>query len=156
MTPEEKISQLNIKIPNGKFKTLGSYIPITQAENILYVSGQIPINIESTNNELLYKGKVDKDISIEQAQEASKVCCLNALSIVKNHINELSKIKKIIKITGYVNCDESFMQHPKVINAASDFMIDIFGDIGRHTRVAIGVNSLPLGAPVEIDFIFQV
>lgn len=156
MTPEEKISSLNIQIPKVKPKALGSYIPITQVENLLFVSGQIPINIESDNNELLYKGKVGKDISIEQAQEASKICCINALSVVKNFINDLNKIKKVVRISGYVNCDDSFIQHPIVINAASDLMIKVFGDIGRHTRVALGVNSLPLGAPVEIDFIFQV
>ncbi len=156
MTPEEKISLLNLKIPKGKSSALGSYIPITKVENLIFISGQIPINIESPNDEMKYKGKVGKDISIEEAQEAGKICCLNALFHLKNLIGELDKIKKIIKITGYVNSDENFIEHPKVINGASDLLIKIFGEKGKHTRVAIGVNSLPLGSPVEIDFIIQI
>lgn len=156
MTPEEKISSLNLNIPKGKSSALGSYIPITKVENLIFISGQIPINIESSNDELKYKGKVGKDISIEEAQEAGKICCLNALFHLKNLIGELDKIKKIIKITGYVNSDENFIEHPKIINGASDLLIKIFGEKGKHTRVAIGVNSLPLGSPVEIDFIIQI
>ncbi|MER5174726.1 MAG: RidA family protein [Candidatus Nitrosocosmicus sp.] len=156
MTPEEKISLLNLNIPKGKSSALGSYIPITKVENLIFISGQIPINIESPNDEMKYKGKVGKDISIEEAQEAGKICCINALFHLKNLIGELDKIKKIIKITGYVNSDENFIEHPKVINGASDLLIKIFGEKGKHTRVAIGVNSLPLGSPVEIDFIIQI
>jgi enamine deaminase RidA (YjgF/YER057c/UK114 family) len=155
MTPEEKIDQLNLRIPQGKSNVLGSYIPITKTGNLVFVSGQIPTDIESSSNELKFKGKVGKEITIEDAQESAKVCCMNALFHLKNFIKELDKIKKTVKITGYVNCDESFTEHPKVINAASDLLINIFGEKGRHTRVAIGVNSLPLGSPVEIDFIFE-
>jgi enamine deaminase RidA (YjgF/YER057c/UK114 family) len=156
MTPEEKISSLNLSIPKGRSTSLGSYIPITKVENLIFISGQIPVNVDSPNNELKYKGKVGRQISIENAQEAGKICCLNALSHLKNLIGELDKIKKIVKITGYVNSDEDFMEHPKVINGASDFLLNIFGEKGKHTRVAIGVNSLPLGAPVEIDFIIEI
>ncbi len=155
MTPEEKIELLNLKIPQGKPSVLGSYIPITKTENLVFVSGQIPTDIESSNNELKFKGKVGKEITIEDAQKAAKVCCMNALFHLKNFIKELDKVKKIVKITGYVNSDELFTEHPKVINAASDLLIDIFGEKGKHTRVAIGVSSLPLGSPVEIDFIFE-
>lgn len=156
MTPEEKISSLNLSIPKGKSTPLGSYIPITKVENLIFISGQLPVNIESSNNELKYKGKVGSQISIEEAQEAGKICCLNALSHLKNLIGELDKIKRIVKITGYVNSDEDFMEHPKVINGASDLLLNIFGEKGKHTRVAVGVNSLPLGSPIEIDFIVQV
>jgi enamine deaminase RidA (YjgF/YER057c/UK114 family) len=156
MTPEEKISMLNLNIPKERSSSLGSYIPITSVENLIFISGQIPIDIESPINDLKYKGKVGRDISIEQAQEAGKLCCLNALFYLKNEIEDLDKIKKIIKITGYVNCDENFTEHPKVINGASDFLIEVFGEKGKHTRVAIGVNSLPLGSPIEIDFIIQI
>ena len=131
-------------------------IPITKVENLIFISGQIPINIESPNDELKYKGKVGREVSVEEAQEAGKICCLNALYHLKNFVGELNNIKKIIKITGYVNSGEDFMEHPKVINGASDLLINIFGEKGKHTRVAIGVNSLPLGSPVEIDFIIQI
>ncbi len=156
MTPEEKISLLNLNIPKGRSATLGSYIPITKVGNLIFISGQIPIDIESPNDELKYKGKVGRDISIEEAQEAGKICCLNALFHLKNLIGDLEKIEKIIKITGYVNSDENFSEHPKVINGASDLLIKIFGEKGKHTRVAIGVSSLPLGSPIEIDFIIQI
>jgi enamine deaminase RidA (YjgF/YER057c/UK114 family) len=157
MTPEEKISSLNLNIPKGRpAATIGSYIPITKIENLIFISGQVPTDIESHNNELKYKGKVGRDISIEEAQEAGKICCLNALFHLKGLIGDLDKIKKIVKITGYVNSDENFTEHPKVINGASDLLIDIFGEKGKHTRVAIGVNSLPLGSPIEIDFIIQI
>ena len=156
MTPEEKISSLNLNIPKGKVTAIGSYIPITKVENLIFISGQIPINIESPNDELKYKGKVGREVSVEEAQEAGKICCLNALYHLKNFVGELNNIKKIIKITGYVNSGEDFTEHPKVINGASDLLINIFGEKGKHTRVAIGVNSLPLGSPVEIDFIIQI
>ena len=156
MTPEEKISSLNLNIPKGKATSIGSYIPITKVENLIFISGQIPINIESPNGELKYKGKVGREVSVEEAQEAGKICCLNALYHLKNFVGELDNIKKIIKITGYVNSGEDFTEHPKVINGASDLLINIFGEKGKHTRVAIGVNSLPLGSPVEIDFIIQI
>jgi enamine deaminase RidA (YjgF/YER057c/UK114 family) len=156
MNPEEKISSLNLHIPKGKSTAIGSYIPIIKVDNLIFISGQIPINIESPNDELKYKGKVGRDISIEEAQEAGKICCLNALFHLKNLIGELDNVKKIIKITGYVNSDENFIEHPKVVNGASDLLINIFGERGKHTRVAIGVNSLPLGSPIEIDFIIQI
>ncbi len=156
MTPEEKISSLHLSIPKGKSAILGSYIPISKTDNLIFISGQIPIDIESPNNGLKYKGKVGREISIEEAQDAGKICCLNALYHLKNLIGELDKIKRIIKITGYVNSVEEFTEHPKVINGASDLLINIFGEKGKHTRVAIGVNSLPLGSPIEIDFIIQI
>lgn len=156
MTPEEKLDMLNLKIPKGKSSALGSYIPITKVENLIFISGQLPVDIESPTNDLKYKGKVGRDISIEQAQEAGKICSLNALFYLKDLIEDLDRIKKIIKITGYVNCDENFVDHPKVINGASNFLIEIFGEKGKHTRVAIGVSSLPLDSPIEIDFIIQI
>ncbi len=154
MTPEEEISLLGLNIPKGRSAPLGSYIPITKTDNLIFISGQIPIDLES--NELKHKGKVGIDISIEEAQKAGIVCCLNAFFHIKNFINHLENVKKIVKVTGYVNCKEDFTEHPKVIDGASDFLIKIFGEKGRHTRVAIGVNSLPLGAPVELDFTIQI
>lgn len=156
MTPEKKIESMNLVIPDGKSKALGSYVPIVKVNDLIFISGQIPIDMTSTSKDLKFKGKVGKQISIEDAQVACKICCLNAFSVLKNLIGELDKVKRIVKITGYVNCDDSFTDHPKVVNGASDFLIEIFGDIGRHSRVAVGVNSLPLNSPVEIDFIIQI
>lgn len=155
MTPEKKIESLNLVIPKGTSKALGSYVPIVRVDDLVFISGQIPIDIDSPNNDLKFRGKVGKQISIEDAQLACRICCLNAISILKNLIGDLDKVNRIVKMTGYVNCDESFADHPKVINGASDFLIEIFGEIGRHSRVAVGVNSLPLNSPVELDFIIQ-
>lgn len=155
MTPEKKIESLNLAIPKGISKALGSYVPLVRVGNLVFISGQLPIEIDSPTNDLKFKGKVGKQISIEDAQSACKVCCLNAISILKNSVGELDKVKRIVKITGYVNCDDSFVDHPKVINGASDFLIEIFGEVGRHSRVAVGVNSLPLNSSVEIDFVIQ-
>ena len=155
MNPEKKIESLNLVIPKGISKALGSYVSIVRVDNLVFISGQIPLDMESPTNDLKYRGKVGKQISIEDAQSACKICCLNAISILKNLVGDLDKVKRIVKITGYVNCEDSFMEHPKVINGASDFLIEVFGEIGRHSRVAVGVNSLPLNAPVEIDFIIQ-
>lgn len=155
MNPEKKIESLNFVIPKGISKALGSYVPIVRVDNLVFISGQIPLDIDSPTNDLKYIGKVGKQISIEDAQLACKICCLNAISILKNLVGDLDKVKRIVKITGYVNCEETFIEHPRVINGASDFLIEIFGEIGRHSRVAVGVNSLPLNAPVEIDFIIQ-
>lgn len=155
MNPEKRIESLNLVIPKGISKALGSYVPIVRVDDLVFISGQIPLDIDSPTNDLKYKGKVGKQISIEDAQLACKICCLNAISILKNLVGDLDKVKRIVKITGYVNCEESFVEHPRVINGASDFLIEIFGEIGRHSRVAVGVNSLPLNAPVEIDFIIQ-
>jgi enamine deaminase RidA (YjgF/YER057c/UK114 family) len=155
MNTEKKLESLNLVIPKGISKALGSYVPIVRVDNLVFISGQIPLDIDSPTNDLKYKGKVGKQISIEDAQSACKICCLNAISILKNSVGDLDKVKRIVKITGYVNCEDSFVEHPRVINGASDFLIEIFGEIGRHSRVAVGVNSLPLNAPVEIDFIIQ-
>lgn len=156
MSPEKKIESLNLVIPIGKPKALGSYVPIVNVNDLVFISGQLPIDINSQSNDLKFRGKVGKQITIEDAQLASKICCLNAFSIIKSLIGDLDKVKRIVKITGYVNCDDTFTDHPKVINGASDFLIEVFGDLGRHSRVAVGVNSLPLNSPVEIDFIIQI
>jgi len=156
MTPEKKIESLNLVIPIGKPKALGSYVPIVNVNDLVFISGQLPIDVNSPSNDLKFRGKVGKQITIEDAQLACKICCLNAFSIVKGLIGDLDNVKRLVKITGYVNCDDAFTDHPKVINGASDFLIEVFGDLGRHSRVAVGVNSLPLNSPVEIDFIIQI
>jgi len=150
---EEKLESIGIKLSNPP-QPIGSYVPIIQSENLIFVSGQIPL-INGTLPEK-YKGKVSRQVSITECKEASKQCTINALEHMKKFLGNLESISKFIKITGYVNCDASFKDHPKVINGASDLLLEIFGEKGRHTRVAIGVNSLPLDSVVEIDFLCEV
>ncbi|MGH9979498.1 MAG: RidA family protein, partial [Nitrososphaeraceae archaeon] len=132
-------------------KPAGSYVPIVMEGDMVYVSGQIPL--ESSTIPEFYRGKVTSDVSIETAQDAARVCTLNALSHIKAALGDLDRVKKFIRLSGYVNSDPSFTDQPKVINAASNLLTDIFGEAGKHSRVAIGVSSLPLGSAVEIEFL---
>ena len=149
---EERIKELGLKLPSPA-KPAGSYVPFVIEQNMVYVSGQIPL--ESSTLPESYKGKATSVVSIETAQEAARICTLNALSHIKVALGSLDRVRKFIRLSGYVNSDPTFTEQPKVINAASNLLADIFGDAGRHSRLAIGVSSLPLGSVVEIDFILM-
>jgi len=151
MSFEENIKKLNIILPEAK-APVGSYVATKIIGNLLYVSGQISID---ANGELI-KGKVGKDLTTEEAYKAAQRCGLSIVAQVKNACNgELSKVKSCIKLTGFVNSTEDFIEQPKVINGASDLIASIFGDAGMHTRAAVSTNSLPLGVSVEVDAIFE-
>jgi enamine deaminase RidA (YjgF/YER057c/UK114 family) len=148
---EEKLQSLNISLPTPP-KPAGSYIPVVVSKSWAFVSGQIPIK----DGKVAFIGKVPTSQSIENAQKAAKLCAINALAQLKAELGNLDKIKKIIKISGFVNSEQNFSEHPKVINAASDFLYDVFGEKGKHSRIAIGVNSLPLDSTVELDMIVEI
>ena len=152
---EKRINSMGLSLPRKVF-TLGSYVPVVISGHAAYVSGQIPLDFESEPFQLIYKGKVGKDISIEDAKKAANICVINALGHLNIALESLDKIKKVVKVTGYINCESSFTKHPDVMNAASDLILNIFGEIGRHTRVAVGTNSLPLDSPVELDLIVEI
>ncbi|HJT10444.1 MAG TPA: RidA family protein [Candidatus Nitrosotalea sp.] len=148
---EEKIISLNISLPVPP-KPAGSYIPVTRTGNLVFVSGQIPIR----DGKVEFKGKVPTDVSIDTAQQAAKLCIINVLAQLKAEIGNLDKVSKIIRVSGFVNSASDFYEQPKIINAASDLLFEIFGDKGKHSRVAVGVASLPLNSTVEIDMIAEV
>ncbi len=148
---EEKLQSLKISLPTPP-KPAGSYIPVVVSKSWAFVSGQIPIK----DGKVAFIGKVPTSQSIENAQKAAKLCAINALAQLKAELGNLDKIKKIIKISGFVNSEQNFSEHPKVINAASDFLYDVFGEKGKHSRIAIGVNSLPLDSTVELDMIVEI
>jgi len=151
MNFDEKIAELKIKLPVAK-PPVGSYVATKILGNLLFISGQISINQEGK----LIKGKVGKDLSTEEGYEAAKRCGLSIIAQTKEACNgDLSKIKSCVKLTGYVNSTEDFIDQPKVINGASDLIALIFGDAGMHTRAAVSTNSLPLGVSVEVDAIFE-
>jgi len=151
MNIEDKIKELNIKLPEAKAPA-GNYVATKITGKLLYISGQISID---ENGELI-KGKVGKDLDTDKAYQAAKRCGLSIITQAKNACNgDLSKIKTCIKLTGFVNSTETFIEQPKVINGASDLMASIFGEAGMHTRAAVSTNSLPLGVAVEIDAIFE-
>ena len=151
MNFNDKIKELNIELPEAK-APVGSYVATKISKNLLYISGQISMNSQG----VLIKGKVGKDLNVEEAYKAAERCGLSIVSQVKKACNgDLSKIKSCIKLTGFVNSTEDFIEQPKVINGASDLIASIFGEAGMHTRAAVSCNSLPLGVSVEVDAIFE-
>ena len=152
MNFDEKIKELKIKLPEAR-DPVGSYVASKVVGKMLFISGQISI---SDNGELI-KGKVGKELKTEDGYEAAKRCGLNIISQVKKACNDdLSKVKSCVKLTGFVNSTEDFVEQPKVINGASDLIVSVFGNAGMHTRAAVSVNSLPLGVAVEVDAIFEI
>jgi len=146
---EEKIKSLGIKIPIPP-NPAGSYIPIVKSGNLMYVSGQIPM----IDGKVTFTGKVSDD-NIEIAKESARICAINILAQIKKDLGDLQKISKIVRLNGFVNSLPEFTQHPKVINAASDLFYEIFGECGKHSRIAVGVSSLPLNSMTEIDAIIE-
>ena len=152
MSIEELLKQNNIKLPDPK-DPVGSYVASRVIGKFLFISGQISID-EKGN---LIKGKIGKDLDTNQGYEAAKRCGLAIISQVKKACNDdLSKVKSCIKLTGYVNSTDNFIDQPKVINGASEIIAKIFDNKGLHTRAAISSNSLPLGVAVEVDAIFEI
>ena len=151
MSFEEKIKELKIVLPEAK-APVGSYIAAKKVGNLVFISGQISIN---SNGELI-KGKIGKDLSLEDGYNAAKNCGLSIISQVKKACDDdLSKVKSCIKLTGFVNSTNDFIDQPKIINGASDLIASVFGEAGMHTRAAVSTNSLPLGVAVEVDAIFE-
>ena len=151
MKIDDKIKDLKIILPEAK-APVGSYVATKITGKLLYVSGQISVN---EHGELI-KGKVGKDLTTEDAYKAAERCGLSILAQVKKACDgDFSTIKSCIKLTGFVNSTEDFIEQPKVINGASDLIASVFGDAGMHTRAAVSTNSLPLGVAVEVDAIFE-
>ena len=151
MSFEKKIEELKIILPEAR-DPVGSYLASKIIGNMLFISGQISI---AENGELI-KGKVGRELKTEDGYEAAKRCGLNIISQVKKACNnDLSKVKSCVKLTGFVNSTEEFIEQPKVINGASDLIVSVFGDAGMHTRAAVSTSSLPLGVSVEVDAIFE-
>ena len=148
---DKNLEEQNITLPNAT-DPVGSYLAAKITGKLLYISGQISIN---ENGELI-KGKLGKDLNTEEGYLAAKRCALSIIAQAKKACNEdLSKIKSCVKLTGFVNSTTDFIEQPKVINGASDLIVSVFGNIGKHTRAAVSTNSLPLGVAVEVDAIFE-
>ena len=149
---EDKLKQLNIKLDEAS-KPAGSYVPYVISNNLVFISGQLPF-IDGT---ITIKGKVDKDVSIDDGIKMAEVCAKALLSQLKAACNgDLDKVIKVVKLGGFVASSPDFTDHPKIINGASDLIVKIFEEKGKHSRFAVGVASLPLNAPVEIEGIFEI
>jgi len=151
MTATTKIQQLGVELPDAP-KPVGAYIPAIQSGHLIFTSGQIPFR----NGQLLSTGKVPTEVSMETAQEAARQCVLNALAAIAGVCGTVDRIARVVRINAFVNSAEGFTDQAKVANAASELLLDIFGEAGRHTRCALGAAELPLNAPVEIDLIVEV
>lgn len=151
MTIDNKLKKLGITLAEAP-KPLGSYVPCVQTGTLLFLSGMLPLR----EGKLIRTGRVGESVSLQDAQEDARQCVINALSVLKSHLGNLNKIKKCVKLNGYVASTQDFTEQPKVLNAASDLLFEILGEAGRHARSAVGVSVLPLNSPIEIDFIFEV
>ena len=148
---EKRLDALNIILPSPP-KPVGSYVAVVITGKLAFVSGQIPIK----DGKVIYAGKVSRDLSVEDAQKAARLCVINALAQLKAELGSLDRISKIVKVSGFVNSPPEFTDQPKVINGASDLLFEIFGQKGQHARIAVGVLSLPLNSAVEIDLIAEI
>lgn len=146
---EEKLASLGITLPTPPTPA-GTYVPAIKAGNLLFISGQIPME----DGKVVFTGKVSDD-NLETAQKSAKMCAINILAQIKRDLGSLEKVSRIVRLAGFVNSTPEFTAQPKVINPASDLMFDVFGEKGKHSRIAVGVASLPLGAMTEIDAIVE-
>ncbi len=148
---DERLSSLNITLPVPP-KPAGSYIPTVRTGNLVFISGQIPVK----DGKVEFQGKVTTDVSIDTAQKAARLCIINALAQLKSEIGTLDRVSKIVRVSGFVNSASDFFEQPKVINSASDLLLEIFGERGKHSRITVGVASLPLNSTVEIDVVAEI
>ncbi len=151
MKVEERIKELGLEIPDSS-PAGGSYTPVTQEGNILFVAGQIPIR----NGEFVYTGKVGKERDFDYACDAARLCIINLTAALKAYLGDLDRVKRVLKLQVFVNSEVGFMKHHLVANAASELLCDIFGEKGQHARTAVGTNQLPMDVTVEIEAIVAV
>jgi enamine deaminase RidA (YjgF/YER057c/UK114 family) len=151
MRNEDKLKELGLELPQAP-KPVATYIPAVRAGNLLFLSGVLPMQ----GGELAYRGKLGRELTVAQGTEAARVALLNALAIAKQELGSLDAINRVIKVVGHVASAEGFTEQPQVLNGASDLLVAIFGEAGRHARVATGAAELPRGAAVEIEVIFAV
>ena len=148
---EQRLSQLGIKLPDTAAPA-GTYVPYILEKNQLWISGQVPF----WNGKVKYRGKVCSEVSMDDAVMSARICGLNILAQIKKALEDLNRVERVIKLNGFVNSASDFTDHPKVINGASDLMVDVFGEFGRHTRVATGASSLPLNSTTEVDALISI
>ena len=151
MSYEEQLKELGIELPQAP-KPVATYIPAVRAGNLLFLSGVLPMQ----NGQLAFTGKLGRDLTVEQGMQAAKMALLNALAIARQELGTLDRITRVVKVVGHVASAEGFTDQPQVLNGASDLLVEIFGDAGRHARVAIGAAELPRRAAVEIEVILAV
>jgi enamine deaminase RidA (YjgF/YER057c/UK114 family) len=150
-TPEERLQELGVSLP-APAVPVAAYVPCVRTGSLVYVSGQVPV----LDGKPSHLGHLGDNVDLEDGRAAARTCAVNVLAALKAELDELSRVRRVVKVTGFVASTPDFTDHPKVINAASELFGDAFGDAGRHARAAIGVAALPLGVPVEVEAIVEV
>jgi enamine deaminase RidA (YjgF/YER057c/UK114 family) len=150
-TPEERLQELGVSLP-APAVPVAAYVPCVRTGNLVYVSGQVP-TVEGRPSHL---GRLGEGVGLEDGRAAARTCAVNVLAALKAELGELGRVRRVVKVTGFVASTSEFTDHPKVINAASELFGEVFGDAGRHARAAVGVAALPLGVPVEVEAIVEV
>lgn len=150
-TPEQRLQQLGIQLPEGA-TPLGNYTDVVQSGKLLFLAGKGPLQ----SNGQYIKGKLGASLSVGQGYEAARLVAIQQIAVLKRELGSLSRVKRIVKVNGFVNSDNNFSEQPKVINGFSDLMVDIFGESGKHARTALGVNVLPSDMAVEIEMIVEI
>jgi enamine deaminase RidA (YjgF/YER057c/UK114 family) len=150
-TPEERLQELGVDLP-APAAPVAAYVPCVRTGNLVYVSGQVP----SVEGEPTHLGHLGDDVDLEAGRAAARTCAVNVLAALKAELGELSRVRRVVKVTGFVASTAGFTDHPKVVNAASELFGEVFGDAGRHARAAVGMAALPLGVPVEVEAIVEV
>lgn len=148
---EERINELGYNVPEVP-KPLAAYIPVIKINNLILTAGQLPM----VDGKLYKEGKLGQEISEEEGIKLAELCALNCLSVIKSEIGDLNKIERVVKLTVFINSADGFTAQPKIANGASEFIVKIFGELGKHVRSAVGVNELPINSPVEIEMIAKV
>jgi enamine deaminase RidA (YjgF/YER057c/UK114 family) len=151
MTREEKLRVLGIELPELP-KPLGSYVPFVQTGNLVFISGMLPLK----EGKLTASGRLGESVSIEEAVLAARTATVNGLAVLRSALGTLERVKRCVKLSGFVASTDDFFDQPKVVNGASDLLFEVFEEEGRHARAAVGVPALPMNSPVEIEFIFEI
>ncbi len=151
MTPEERLAQLHIELPKVT-APVGAYVPVVQAGAMVWTSGQLPMR----GGKLLHAGSVGAEVDMKSAAECARLAAINALAALSAHLGSLSRVKRVVQLVGFVSSAAGFTQQHLVVNGASELLVEVFGEAGRHSRAAVGVALLPLGAPVEITLLVEV
>jgi enamine deaminase RidA (YjgF/YER057c/UK114 family) len=151
MSAEDKIKELGLDLA-ARGAAVGNYVPAVRTGNLLFISGQLPTRPDGTRP----FGKLGATTTVEAGYEAARLCAIELLARLRDELGSLDNVKRIVKVVGYVNSGPDFVQHPQVVNGASDLLAEVFGEAGKHARAAIGVSSLPVGCPVEVDLIAEV
>lgn len=147
---EERLAALGLALPAAP-KPVAAYVPFVRTGKLVYVSGQIPMR----EGKLIHQGRVGNEVSPEDGIACARQCAINGLAVVRDALGSLDRVARVVRLGVFVACDAGFHDQPRIANGASQLMLDVFGEAGRHARAAVGASDLPLGAPVEIEFLFE-